>query len=67
VELLPLLTELKMYDNSATADPKIGKAPRPVLVLHVQRGRIVGPPDLTSTPDWAKPVVAAALELIRRT
>jgi predicted ABC-type ATPase len=67
VELLPLLTELKVYDNSTTADPKTGKAPRPVLVLHMGRGRIVGPRDLTSTPDWAKPVVAAALELIRGT
>ncbi len=63
VELLPALTELRVYDNSATADPAIGQAPRPVLVLRVQRGRIVGPPDLTSTPHWAKPIVAAALQL----
>jgi hypothetical protein len=32
----------------------------------VQRGRIVGPPDLTATPAWAKPIVAAALELAQR-
>ena len=63
VQLLPALTELRVYDNSATADPAAGQAPQPVLVLHMQRGRIVGPPDLTCTPDWAKPIVAAALQL----
>ncbi|WP_297847283.1 zeta toxin family protein [Mycobacterium sp.] len=63
VKLLPLLTELRMYDNSAAADPAAGQAPKPVLVLHMDRGRIVGPSDLTSTPAWARPVVAAALEL----
>jgi predicted ABC-type ATPase len=63
VQLLPALTELRVYDNSATADPAAGQAPLPVLVLHMQRGRVVGPSDLTRTPDWAKPVVAAALQL----
>lgn len=63
VKLLPVLTGLRMYDNSASADPAEGQAPKPVLVLHMDRGRIVGPSDLSSTPAWAKPVVAAALEL----
>ena len=63
VTLLPVLTELRVYDNSATADPATGQAPQPVLLLHMQGGRIVGPPDLTATPGWARPVVAAALEL----
>jgi predicted ABC-type ATPase len=63
VTLLPALTELRVYDNSATADPAAGQAPQLVLVLHMERGRIVGPPDLTSTPAWAKPIVAAVLEL----
>jgi predicted ABC-type ATPase len=63
VQLLPALTELRVYDNSATADPAAGRAPVPVLVLHMRRGRIVGPPDLACTPDWAKPIVAAALQL----
>jgi predicted ABC-type ATPase len=66
VKLLPVLTELRVYDNSATADPATGQAPQPVLVLHRERGRIVGPSDLTSTPAWAKPIVAAALELTQR-
>jgi predicted ABC-type ATPase len=63
VQLLPALTELRVYDNSEAADPAAGQAPEPVLVLHMQRGRIVGPPDLASTPDWAKPIVAAAVAL----
>ncbi|OBI45388.1 ZTL protein [Mycobacterium kyorinense] len=63
VHLLPALTELRVYDNSAQADPAAGQAPQPQLVLHVNRGRIIGPDDLSSTPDWAKPIVAAALEL----
>jgi predicted ABC-type ATPase len=63
MQLLPALTELRVYDNSATADPAAGQAPQPVLVLHMRRGRIVGPPDLASTPEWAKPIVAAAVAL----
>ncbi|BBX72677.1 hypothetical protein MSHI_05830 [Mycobacterium shinjukuense] len=63
VRLLPVLTELRVYDNSHDADPIEGKAPRPGLVLHVVRGEVVGPRDLSSTPGWAKPIVAAALEL----
>jgi hypothetical protein len=55
-----------MYDNSASADPATGQAPTPVSVLHMLRGRIVGPPDLTAARAWAKPVVAAALNLTQR-
>lgn len=63
VRLLPALTELRVYDNSAAADPAAGDPPKPVLVLHVVRGEIVGPPDLAKTPAWARPIVAAALKL----
>ena len=63
VRLLPVLTELRVYDNSAAADPAGGDAPRPVLVLHLDHGEIVGPPELSATPTWARPVVAAALKL----
>jgi predicted ABC-type ATPase len=65
IELLPHLTELRVYDNLADADPAAGQAPRPVLVLHLDHGDIAGSPDLSSTPEWAKPIVAAALR--RRT
>jgi predicted ABC-type ATPase len=63
IRLLPTLTELRVYDNSGDADPYTGAAPVPVLLLHVRRGRIVAPRDLSATPAWAKPLVAAAMRL----
>jgi predicted ABC-type ATPase len=62
VQLLPSLTALRIYDNSEEADPEVGKEPAPRLVLHLEAGRILGPEDLSQTPDWAKPIVAAALQ-----
>jgi predicted ABC-type ATPase len=61
IRLLPRLAMLKVYDNSADGDPSLGQAPAPRLVLHMERGRIQGPPNLALTPRWAKPIVAAAL------
>lgn len=63
IQLLPALAALRLYDNSAEADPADGKAPAPVLVLHTERGRILNPRDLPLAPDWAKPIVAAAMKL----
>ncbi len=63
IALLPHLTTLHGYDNSVDADPVAGRTPKPTPVLHMERRRILGPPDLASTPDWAKPIVAAALKL----
>ena len=63
IHLLPDLTALRVYDNSMEADPTSGKAPRPKLVLHLEHGIVAGPADLSRTPDWAKPIVAAALKL----
>ncbi len=65
IALLPQLTALRVYDNSREADPAAGEVPMPAFVLQMERGRIVGPPDLSHTPDWAKPIVAAALKLGR--
>jgi predicted ABC-type ATPase len=65
VRLLPRLTELRVYDNSAEGDPNSGAAPTPELVLHLNHGKIVAPGDLSKTPEWAKPIVAAALKLSR--
>ena len=62
VELLPGLAALRLYDNSIEADPAEGIAPRPQLLLHMERQRIVGPPDLSATPEWARPIVAAAMK-----
>jgi predicted ABC-type ATPase len=61
IELLGKLAALRIYDNSADADPASGKAPMPRLVLHLEHGKIKAPVDLSRTPAWAKPIVAAAL------
>ena len=65
IALLPYLTALHVYDNSADADPAAGRTPKPTPVLHMEHGKILGPPDLAYTPTWAKPIVAAALKLNR--
>jgi predicted ABC-type ATPase len=62
IRLLPDITALRMFDNSTAADPAAGIAPQPHLVLYWKRGRIVAPDDLSATPEWAKPIVAAALK-----
>jgi predicted ABC-type ATPase len=63
MRLLPKLTELRVYDNSSDADPQIGRSPIPVLVLHLDHGRILNSEAISRTPEWAKPIVAAALKL----
>ena len=66
IALLPSLAALRMYDNSADADPADGMTPAPVRVLHTERGKIINPADLPRAPDWAKPIVAAAMKLMSR-
>ena len=63
IALLPRLSSLMAYDNSAQAQP--GKPiPDPVLVLDVYEGKILFPDTaaaMGATPDWAKPLLEAAL------
>ncbi len=63
INLLPHLAALHVHDNSVDADPAIGELPEPVLVLHMEQGKILNLADLPNTPEWAKPLVAAALKL----
>ena len=67
IRLLPRLAALRVLDNSAEADPDRGVAPVPRLLLDCRRGHIAAPTSLhalmTDTPEWAKPIVAAALKL----
>jgi len=62
IELLPLIAELRFYDNSVNADPSAGHAPNPTLILHVEHGNIVYLIEPQEVPDWSKPIVAAALK-----
>jgi predicted ABC-type ATPase len=67
VRLLAHIHHLRVYDNSIEADPAQGQAPQPVLLLEMKRRKITAPRDLSATPDWAQPLVAAALRLHRMT
>lgn len=67
IRLLPVLTRLQVFDNSAEAAPG-ADIPDPVLLLEMIHGRITLPArkDLAKwkvTPEWAKPIVQAALEI----
>ena len=64
--LMPLLARLQVFDNSAEAAPG-EEIPDPVLLLETIGGRLVFPPAddaaaLQSTPEWARPIVQAAIE-----
>jgi predicted ABC-type ATPase len=64
IALLPRLAQLQVFDNSAEASPG-EDVPFPALVLEMTGGRVVRPgrddlAALQATPDWAKPIVAAA-------
>jgi len=63
IRLMPRLNELRVYDNSPEADPDAGAAPEPELLLHMSRGKMVSSCDLAATPQWAKPVLWAAIKL----
>jgi predicted ABC-type ATPase len=65
IKLLPHVTNLRVYDNSAEKDPDKGQAPEPKLVLSVTNREIdfPGPGEVKDTPEWAKPVVVAAFKV----
>jgi predicted ABC-type ATPase len=65
IKLLPHLTSLRAYDNSAEADPKAGHRPEPILLLHFETGRVVSHIALEQVPQWAKPVLAVAFAVSR--
>ncbi|MCW8808104.1 MAG: hypothetical protein OQK79_08325 [Rhodanobacter sp.] len=65
VRLMPQVTMLRVYDNSAEADPATGQRPTPELVLEVKGGALIYPrsaAELATTPEWAKPLVARAFQ-----
>jgi predicted ABC-type ATPase len=63
IRLLPLIDHLRVYNNSSEADPVAGQQPQPILLLEMQRGKITAPADLSNAPDWAQPIIAAAIHL----
>ncbi|MCH8473626.1 MAG: zeta toxin family protein [Opitutales bacterium] len=63
IRLLPVIHHLRVYDNSAEADPALGKAPRPVLLLEMKNRKITAPADLSGAPEWAQAIIAAAIKI----
>ena len=63
IRMLPFIEHLRVYDNSHEADPEEGCKPRPILLLEMQRRKITAPADLSDAPDWAQPIIAAAIHL----
>ena len=65
IRLLPHLAHLQVYDNSD--EVAAGEPVRdPLLLAEMVAGRFIGPVDaeaLKRTPDWAKPLLEAALSL----
>ncbi|HEY5805368.1 MAG TPA: AAA family ATPase [Lysobacter sp.] len=65
IALMPKLAHLQVYDNNV--EVARGKSiPDPVLVAEMVAGKLVWPDDLKSlerTPEWAKPLLEAALLL----
>jgi predicted ABC-type ATPase len=62
IELMPGFASLRVYDNSADADLANGVAPEPVLLLHVEGGKIISHCRLATAPDWVKPILMTALD-----
>jgi predicted ABC-type ATPase len=62
VRLMGRLTALRVFDNSAQAEPFQGRPPQPALLLDLRKGKILAPDraTLARTPEWAKPIVEAA-------
>lgn len=63
IHLLPHLFALRIYDNSANADPAQGLVPAPRLILSMAQGKILGTTRVALVPEWARPIVAAAIKL----
>jgi len=63
IRLLPHLASLRVYDNSADADPKTGARPLPTLLLFMEHARIVRHAPLGEVPAWAKPILARAFAM----
>lgn len=65
IALMPHLAHLQIHDNSRDAEDG-QPIPDPLLLAQMEAGRLVWPTrpeQLSQTPDWAKPLLEAALAL----
>ena len=60
IRLIPFVTTLRIFDNSA--EVRAGRTPDPTLLLSIEDRELTypAPEQLRDTPAWAKPIVAAA-------
>ena len=60
IRLIPFVRTLRVSDNSQEAGAD--ESPKPELLLSIEAGELgyPAPEDLSATPAWAKPIVAAA-------
>jgi predicted ABC-type ATPase len=63
IRLLPQLTDLRLYDNSAHGNPDKGEEPAPRLILRIAKGTLVELCRPEEVPGWAKPIVMTAAAL----
>lgn len=64
IRLMPYLKSLRVFDNSIETRLKTSERPVPVLVVHVENGKVISNTKLLSrAPEWARPIIVAALKL----
>lgn len=61
IRILPHASEIVAFDNSHTVSIQEGEAPRPTKLLHVEDGATRYVAAAHEVPDWAKPIVVAAV------
>ncbi len=67
IALMPFLSDLRVFDNSRPKKRRTGNIPPPTEVLRFRHRQIIypEPAGLPNTPEWARPIVEAALQLAR--
>ncbi len=59
IALLPYLAGVRVFDNSR----EYTEAPAPLLLLSMNREKVIETAELAMVPEWAKSIVAAAAEI----
>lgn len=67
IALMPLLSDLRVFDNSRPRNGRTGNIPPPTEVLRFRQRQVIypEPAGLSNTPEWSRPIVEAALQLER--
>src|SRR6185312_16954789 len=63
VSLVSFVLTPGINENSADADPALGRRPEPQLILYMSKGKVQKMCAMGVVPQWAKPIIAAAIEM----